>query len=206
MQGVAVGLAAVAGEAETAFVTSTDLPFLHPAFVHRVLEVLQASPADVALPFARGYRQPLAAAYRIGLAGLIAKLLTEGEDRPGQVYRHCEVRVVEEAELLADADLARLDPDLDSVFNVNEPADYAAARARPAPQIVVECFGALVGADRPRKQTVAAATLGSAADAVGLALDAHVVAALNGDRITRDPGLPLVTGDAIAFLSADAGG
>jgi len=71
---------------------------------------------------------------------------------------------------------------------------------------VVECFGALVGADRPRKQTVAAATLGSAADAIGLALNAHVVAALNGDRITRDPGLPLVTGDAVAFLSADAGG
>jgi molybdopterin-guanine dinucleotide biosynthesis protein A len=206
MQGVAVGLAAVVKAADVAFVVSTDLPFLHPAYVHRVLAAFRATPVDVLLPFARGYRQPLAAAYRTGLAALIAKLLDEGEDRPGQIYRHCEMRVVEEAELLVGGDLARLDPDLDSVVNVNEPDDYAAARARPGPQIVVECFGALIGAGRPRKQTVAAATLGEAADAIDLQLDAHVVAALNGDRITRNPGLPLVTGDAIAFLSADAGG
>jgi molybdenum cofactor guanylyltransferase len=33
-----------------------------------------------------------------------------------------------------------------------------------------------------------------------------VVAALNGDQITRDPELPLAAGDAVAFLAADAGG
>src|SRR5262245_39816088 len=32
LQGLARGLAAVAGRAEAAFVCSTDLPFLHPAF------------------------------------------------------------------------------------------------------------------------------------------------------------------------------
>src|SRR5262245_27782603 len=37
MQGLAVGLATVADEAESAFVCSTDLPFLHPAYVRRVL-------------------------------------------------------------------------------------------------------------------------------------------------------------------------
>ncbi|HEY3604065.1 MAG TPA: NTP transferase domain-containing protein [Sporichthyaceae bacterium] len=206
MQGIAVGLAAVEGAAEAAFVTSTDLPFLHPAYIHAVLAAFRAEPTDVALPVARGYRQPTAAVYRTGLAALIATLLGAGEDRPGQVYRHCAVRVIEEAELLAHGDVARLDPALDSVTNINEPEDYAAARARPAPEILVECFGALVGADRPRKQTVAAATLGAAADAIGLSLDAHVVAALNGDRISRAPGLPLVAGDTVAFLSADAGG
>jgi molybdopterin-guanine dinucleotide biosynthesis protein A len=206
MQGVAVGLAAVGGQAETAFVASTDMPFLHPAYVAAVLAAFAASPTDIALPVARGHRQPLAAVYRTGLAELVAKLLAAGEHRPGQIHRHCRMRLIEEAELLADPDLARLDPELDSVRNINEPADYEAARARPAPPILVECFGALVASGRPRKQSVAAATLGGAADAVGLALDAHVVAALNGDRITRDPELPLVTGDAVAFLSADAGG
>ena len=39
-----------------------------------------------------------------------------------------------------------------------------------------------------------------------MALDRHVVAALNGDQITRDPELPLAGGDEIAFLAADAGG
>ena len=56
------------------------------------------------------------------------------------------------------------------------------------------------------RATVRAATLGAAAEAVGLALDRHVVAALNGDQITRDARLPLVAGDTVAFLSADAGG
>ena len=43
-------------------------------------------------------------------------------------------------------------------------------------------------------------------DATGLQLDEHVVAALNGDQITRDPEVPLVAGDSVAFLAADAGG
>ena len=43
-------------------------------------------------------------------------------------------------------------------------------------------------------------------DAAGIQLDEHVVAALNGDQISRDPELPLSAGDLIAFLAADAGG
>ena len=56
------------------------------------------------------------------------------------------------------------------------------------------------------RRSCAAATLGEAAAAVGLALDEHVVAALNGDQITRDAETPLAAGDAVAFLAADAGG
>ena len=41
---------------------------------------------------------------------------------------------------------------------------------------------------------------------VGITLDRHVVAALNGDQMTRNAQLPLVAGDTVAFLSADAGG
>ncbi|MGH3824888.1 MAG: NTP transferase domain-containing protein, partial [Pseudonocardiaceae bacterium] len=37
LQGVGAGLTALAGRAHAAFVCSTDLPFLHPAFVRRVL-------------------------------------------------------------------------------------------------------------------------------------------------------------------------
>jgi len=33
-----------------------------------------------------------------------------------------------------------------------------------------------------------------------------VLAAVNGDQTTRDADLPLVAGDDVAFLSADAGG
>jgi molybdenum cofactor guanylyltransferase len=205
MQGLAVGLAAVADRAETAFVCSTDMPFLHPAFVRRVLRAVTPG-TDVALPVARGFRQPLAAGYRTGLAGLIEELLAQGDLRPGMIFKHCEVARLGDEELLADAELARNDPTLESVVNVNSPEDYAAARERVPPEVVVECFGTLArnGGHRPRG--VRAATLGAAAAAVGLPLDRHVVAALNGDQVTREEALPLVAGDTVSFISADAGG
>jgi molybdenum cofactor guanylyltransferase len=204
MQGIATGLAAVADRAEVAFVCSTDLPFLHPAFVRRVLAEL--GDADVALPHARGYRQPLAAAYRTALAPRVAELVACGRLKLGMLFEDCAVRRLDDAALLADAAVAALDPALDSVLNVNEPADYAAARGRAAPEVTVQRYGALASNGHRGPRAVRAATLGGAADAVGLTLDRHVVAALNGDQMTRDLELPLVAGDTVAFLSADAGG
>jgi molybdopterin-guanine dinucleotide biosynthesis protein A len=92
------------------------------------------------------------------------------------------------------------------VLNVNEPSDYERARSRAAPSVTVRRFGTLaVGLGR-EPLAVRAATLEAAAAAAGVELDRHVVAALNGDQISRDPELPLATGDAVAFLAADAGG
>jgi molybdenum cofactor guanylyltransferase len=205
MQGLVVGLTAVEGRAEAAFVCSTDLPFLHPAFVRRVLRGLDDG-ADVALPVARGFRQPLAAAYRAELAGLVADLLREGNRRPGMLFEHCTVAQLDDAALLADTALSRYDPDLESVLNINTPDDYRAARDREPPEVTVERFGALAKGGGHKPRTVRAATIGHAAQAVGLQLDRHVVAALNGEQVTRDGRLPLVAGDAVAFVSADAGG
>ncbi|MFL6142520.1 MAG: NTP transferase domain-containing protein [Labedaea sp.] len=205
MQGLAVGLAAVADRADVAFVCSTDLPFLHPAYVRQVLRGLTAD-ADVALPLARGFRQPLAAAYRTRLAGLVADLLARGNQRPGMIFKHCAVVQLDDAALLADPTLAEYDPGLDSVVNVNTPEDYAAARDREPPQVMVERFGALATGGGHRPSAIRAGTIGAAAAAVGLSLDRHVVAAVNGDQVTRDGRIPLVAGDRVAFLSADAGG
>ncbi|WP_326835154.1 NTP transferase domain-containing protein [Amycolatopsis rhabdoformis] len=206
MQGVAAGLAAVRDRAEVAFVCSTDMPFLHPAFVRRVLRGLAESKADMVMPVARGFRQPLAAGYRSSLTDLITGLIGEGDLRPGMLFKHCAVAQLEDPALLDDRALARFDPELESVVNVNTPEEYAAARERPAPEVTIERFGALAGKDGHRPQASRAATLGEAAEQAGLALDAHVVAAVNGDQVTRDPLLPLATGDVVAFLSADAGG
>ena len=41
---------------------------------------------------------------------------------------------------------------------------------------------------------------------VGRPRGPYVAAALNGDQITRDGEVPLVTGDTVFFLAADAGG
>jgi molybdenum cofactor guanylyltransferase len=205
MQGLATGLGALRERAPVAFVCSTDLPFLHPALVRRVLRGFADPEVDVVLPVARGYRQPLAAGYRTALAGLIERLLGEGDLRPGMLFRHCRVAQLDDAALLTD-ELARHDPELDSLVNVNEPDDYAAALARPEPEIVVERFGALASGGQRGPRRVRAASLGAAAAAVGITLDRHIVAAVNGDQMTRDARLPLVAGDTVAFLSADAGG
>ena len=206
MRGLATGLAALNGRAEAAFVCSTDLPLLHPALVRRVLSGFADAAVDVVMPVARGHRQPLAAGYRTALAPLVEELLGEGDLRPGMLFRHCHVVQLDDDALLSDPELARHDPDLDSLVNVNEPDDYAAALARPEPEVRVERFGALASGGQRGPRTVRAASLGAAAAAVGIALDRHVVAAVNGDQMTRDPRLPLVAGDVVAFLSADAGG
>jgi molybdenum cofactor guanylyltransferase len=208
VQGIAAGLAALTGRADVAFISSTDLPFLHPAFIRRVLRVLEDSEdTDVALPVARGYRQPLAAAYRVSLAGAAERLVKQDRLRPAFLFGECTVETLDDAALKRDPVLAALDPDLDSVLNINTPADYAAARARSAPEVTVQLFGTLTkGGQASGPHAVRAATVGGAADAVGVVFDRHVTAALNGDQITRDPAAPLAAGDTVFFLSADAGG
>ena len=159
------------------------------------------------LPVARGYQQPLAAAYRTSLAELAERLVKEDRLRPAFLFKECTVTRLDDAALLADQVLAARDPDLDSVLNVNTPDDYQAARQRPAPEVTVQLFGALIKAGRQAGPLpVRAATVGAAADAVGLPFDRHVTAALNGDQITRDALVPLAAGDTVFFMSADAGG
>ena len=89
------------------------------------------------------------------------------------------MRRLDEAALLADAAVAEHDPQLESLLNLNEPQEYEAARARPAPQV------SIVGSGEVR-----AATLGAAGEGA---------ATING-RATRDPEEPLVAGDLVAFV------
>jgi molybdenum cofactor guanylyltransferase len=128
LQGIATGLAAVADRADAAFVASVDLPLLHPAYVRRVLALL--GDHDVLLPVARGHHQPLAAAYRVGLAERVAGLIAEGRSRPPDLFEAVDTRRVEAAELLADPALAEADPELRSLVNVNTPEEWAAVRDR----------------------------------------------------------------------------
>jgi molybdopterin-guanine dinucleotide biosynthesis protein A len=208
VQGIATGLAALAGQAEAAFISSADLPFLHPAFVRRVLRAVEAGTGtDVGLPVARGFPQPLAAAYRVSLAATADRLVKEGRLRPAFLFSECVTARLDDAALTADPLIGALDPALDSVVNVNTPEDYRQARARPAPEVTVQLFGALAkGGSARGPQAVRAATVDAAASAVRLTFDRHVTAALNGDQITRDGAAPLAAGDIVYFMSADAGG
>jgi molybdopterin-guanine dinucleotide biosynthesis protein A len=202
VQGLAAGLAALAGRAEYAFVSSTDMPFLHPAFVRRVLRATQEG-AEVGLPVARGYPQPLAASYRQRIAEVAERLVAENRLRPAFLFEQCVVTRLGEDALRADPVLAALDPGLDSVVNLNEPAEYQAARARPAPEVTIQWSGKLAG-PRPCGPTgprpVRAATVAAAATAAGLEFGGPMVATVNGDRPTGDGQTPLATGDRVVFL------
>ena len=186
LQGILAGLQAV--DADVAFVASVDLPLLHPRFVAAVCR--GAEGVDAAVPHVAGYRQPLAAAYRPALAPLVAELVEAGRMKPAFLFERCETRWLEQL------------PHPESVRNLNEREDYEAALAEPQPRVRVRGFGPL---KRPAAE-LRAATLGAAAAALGVTLDEHVLAALNGDQIARDPLEPLADGDEVALLAADAGG
>jgi molybdopterin-guanine dinucleotide biosynthesis protein A len=205
LQGLAAGLAAIGDRAEVVYVSSTDVPLLHPAFVRCVVGAF-TDDLDVVLPEIAGYRQPLAAAYRVGLRDTVEELIAAERLKPAFLFERCRVLGLSDADILRDGFVARWDPDLESVSNLNEPADYQRAHALRPPDIEVERFGTLAPRSSPRRETVQAWTLGGAASAISLRLDGHVVAALNGDQIARDVQLPLAAGDRVAFRAADAGG
>lgn len=200
LQGLAAGLAAIGRRAEVAYVSSTDVPLLHPSFIRRVIEAIGPE-ADVVLPEIHGFRQPLSAAYRTSLRHEVEVLIAADRLKPGFLFERCRVLQLDGAAMLRDPALAAADPDLESVCNINEPGDYDRARARPAPEIEVHEHGAAAGGGAAPGRRVPAWTLGQLADAVGLVWDDRVAVTLNGGRVTPDRELPLVTGDTVALLT-----
>lgn len=119
LAGLGVGLAALAGEVEAAFAVSCDLPLLKPAFIRAVIDALGEH--DLSVPEDETYYHPLAAVYRTRLAPVIEKLVLGGGRRPAFLIESANSRIVNVE------DLRRVDPQLDSLRNLNTPEDYAAA-------------------------------------------------------------------------------
>jgi molybdenum cofactor guanylyltransferase len=66
LQGLVAGLEALRGQAEAAYLSSCDVPFLRPAFVRRLIDLLGAN--AVCVPRVGEHHHPLAAVYRPELA------------------------------------------------------------------------------------------------------------------------------------------
>jgi molybdopterin-guanine dinucleotide biosynthesis protein A len=122
LEGIAVGLASLSRRCELAFVTACDAPLLRPALVGRLVELAEGY--DVAVPHVEGYDHPLSAVYRVSVLPHVESLLSAGRLRPVFLFDRVRTRRVAAAELMD------LDPGLESLWNVNTPADYAAALAR----------------------------------------------------------------------------
>ena len=179
LQGLLAGLEAQGG-ADAVFVAAVDLPLLRPELVARALAAL-APGLEAAVPRAAARAHPLAAAYRVEVAAAVAAELAAGRRRAAGLLERLRVAWLE------------AEPD-DGLLNLNDPADYAAARALPAPAVRVAVDGAPAAARR-------AATLGAAAGP-GLA---GMAARVAGAPVPADPGLPLVEGDLVELRTLSAG-
>lgn len=126
LQGLAAGLAALPHTVDFAYATATDVPFLQPAWVARLADLI--GEYDMAIPFADGYHHPLAALYRRAtVLPAVENLLRQDRLRP--VFLMDSVRT-----LVVDAEQLRaVDPGLRTLKNLNSPDDYRAALAEEFP-------------------------------------------------------------------------
>src|SRR5438270_8063213 len=120
LQGLAAGLAALPESVELAYASATDVPFLEPAWVRRLAELI--GDHDLAIPFVVGYHHPLAALYRrAAVLPAIERLLAADRLRPFFLLETVRGRVV------AAEELADVDPGFGTLRNLNTPEDYQAA-------------------------------------------------------------------------------
>jgi molybdenum cofactor guanylyltransferase len=119
LQGLAAGLDALQGRADAAYLSSCDVPFLQPAFVRRLIDLLGAH--AICVPRVGDYHHPLAAVYRLEVADAVRRLLTEDRLRPFFLFEAVPTRVVEAAEL------AEVDPTFQTLRNLNTPEEYKKA-------------------------------------------------------------------------------
>jgi len=126
LQGILAGLGALPLHV-TAFVSSTDAPFLHPELVRRLEALRSQGDHDVAVPRAQGHFHPLSAVYRVAVRSVIADLLAHDLRRPYFVFERVRTRFADESDLLAGDALRAADPHLWSLRNMNTPDDYRAA-------------------------------------------------------------------------------
>jgi molybdopterin-guanine dinucleotide biosynthesis protein A len=125
LQGLAVGLEALADEVPYAYVCSTDAPFLAPAFVRRMRAL--AVGHDVAVVRDDGHHHALGAVYATRLWTRARALIDADERRLSLLFERANSRIVDRELLLEDDALRQADPDLWSLRNLNRPEDYEAA-------------------------------------------------------------------------------
>jgi molybdopterin-guanine dinucleotide biosynthesis protein A len=119
LQGLAAGLEALRGRADAAYLSSCDVPFLQPAFVRRLIELL--GDHIICVPDIDGYRHPLAAVYRLEVAAAASRLLGANRLRPAFLFEEVPTRIV------GPEELADVDPTFQTLRNLNTPADYETA-------------------------------------------------------------------------------
>jgi molybdopterin-guanine dinucleotide biosynthesis protein A len=121
LEGLRAGLEALPVEIDAAYVTGCDVPLLVPAFVQRMIHLLEGH--DIAVMEIDGFTHPLSAIYRRTTLPHIESLLAEDRLRPVFLFDAVRTRRVKREEMLA------ADPELRTLRNLNTREDYLAALA-----------------------------------------------------------------------------
>jgi molybdopterin-guanine dinucleotide biosynthesis protein A len=119
LQGLAAGLAALTGRVDAAYVSACDVPFLRPAFVRRLIDLLGKH--FICVPRVGEYRHPLAAVYRLDVLPAVNQLLCANRLSPLLLFEAVPTRVV------GPAELSDVDPTFSTLRNLNTPEDYETA-------------------------------------------------------------------------------
>lgn len=119
LAGIATGLGALRSDVDAAFVTSCDVPLLKPEWIRELISRLGDHSAVV--PVDGEHAHVLAAVYRVELETVARQLLAQCRRRP--------LFLVEEAKAsrVPTDELRIVDPQLDSLRNLNTPREYAEA-------------------------------------------------------------------------------
>lgn len=121
LEGLHAGLQALPAEVDAAYVTGCDVPLLVPAFVQRMIDLLEGH--DIAVMEIDGFTHPLSAVYRRTTLPHIESLLAADRLRPVFLFDAVRTRRVKPEEMVA------ADPELRTLRNLNTREDYLAALA-----------------------------------------------------------------------------
>lgn len=120
LQGIAAGLAAFPESVDLVYASATDAPFLQPGWISHLVDLI--SDHDLAIPSTDDRNHPLAALYRRAKALSVAnEHLTKGQLRLASLTDRLRARVI-----LPD-ELTRIDPNLQTLRNLNTPEEYRQA-------------------------------------------------------------------------------
>ena len=119
LSGLAIGLRALADRADAVYVTGCDAPLLMPAIVARLFDLL--GDHDAAVPFDVEHYHSLAAVYRPSVLPHIEAMLETQQMQVRLLFSKIRAR-----EIPVD-ELRNIDPQLQSLENINWEQDYLAA-------------------------------------------------------------------------------